>query len=469
MSDGRLILVADDEAPIRDLLRQFLVQEEYRVIEATSGQEVLQRIQADSPELVLMDVRMPELDGLEVLQRLEKQASRPPVVVMTAHGTSDTAIRAIQLGAYDYVTKPFELDDLLITIQRCFEHEALSTELELLREQVERDPSDRIIGNSSAMQQVYKLIGKVARSDASVLITGETGTGKELVARSLHFHSNYRHGPWVAVSCASLPETLLESELFGHEKGAFTSALTQRKGRFELANKGTLFLDEVGEISLNTQKKLLRVLQEREFERVGGSTTIKVDVRVIAATNADLQEAVAKKTFREDLFYRLNVINIKLPALRDRREDIPTLVQHFLSKYRIAPTSAPARITEDAIRALQGYHWPGNVRQLENVIQRAVVLSQGDVITRQHLLLEQGAATEFVDIKQKVQARVPLKNVVADVECQMILEALKVAQGNRSRVAQILGIYRRLLYSKMKEYGLEDEMAPYAEDDELAS
>ena len=469
MSEGRLILVADDEAAIRDLLRQFLVQEGYRVIEATSGQEVLQRIQADAPELVVMDVRMPELDGLEVLQRLEKQGSRPPVVVMTAHGTSDTAIRAIQLGAYDYVTKPFELDDLLITIQRCFEHEALSTELELLREQVERDPSDRIIGNSSAMQQVYKLIGKVARSEASVLLTGETGTGKELVARSLHFHSNYRHGPWVAVSCASLPETLLESELFGHEKGAFTSALTQRKGRFELANKGTLFLDEVGEISLNTQKKLLRVLQEREFERVGGSTTIKVDVRVIAATNADLQEAVAKKTFREDLFYRLNVINIKLPALRDRREDIPTLVQHFLSKYRIAPTSSPARITEDAIRALQGYHWPGNVRQLENVIQRAVVLSQGDVITRQHLLLEQGAATEFVDIKQKVQARVPLKNVVADVECQMILEALKVAQGNRSRAAQILGIYRRLLYSKMKEYGLEDEMAPSVEDDELAS
>ena len=416
-----------------------------------------------------MDVRMPELDGLEVLQRLEKQASRPPVVVMTAHGTSVTAIRAIQLGAYDYVTKPFELDDLLITIQRCFEHEALSAEVAILREQVERDPSDRIIGNSPAMQQVYKLIGKVARSDASILITGETGTGKELVARSLHFHSNYRHGPWVAVSCASLPETLLESELFGHEKGAFTSALTQRKGRFELANKGTLFLDEVGEISLNTQKKLLRVLQEREFERVGGSTTIKVDVRVIAATNADLQEAVAKKSFREDLFYRLNVINIRLPALRDRREDIPALVQHFLSKYRIAPTSPPARITEDAIRALQGYQWPGNVRQLENVIQRAVVLAQGDVITRQHLLLDQGTTTEFVDIKQKVQARVPLKNVVADVECQMILEALKVAQGNRSRAAQILGIYRRLLYSKMKEYGLDDELIPSTEDDELAS
>lgn len=459
MSEGKRILVADDEAAIRDLLHQFLAHEGYEVLEATTGQEVLDKIESESPELILMDVRMPELDGLEVLQRLEKQGSVPPIVVMTAHGTSDTAIRAIQLGAYDYVTKPFELDDLLITVQRCFEHEALSSQLELLREQVDRDPAERIIGNSAAMQQVYKLIGKVARSDASVLITGETGTGKELVARSLHFHSGRRNGPWVAVSCASLPETLLESELFGHEKGSFTSALTQRKGRFELANKGTLFLDEVGEISPNTQKKLLRVLQEREFERVGGSTAIKVDVRVLAATNADLSEGVRDKDFREDLFYRLNVINIKMPSLRDRREDIPSLVQYFLAKHRLSTNSPPARITEDAIRELYGYHWPGNVRQLENVIQRAVVLSQGEIITRQHLLLEQATITEFVDIKQKVQARIPLKNVIADVEKQMILEALAAARGNRSRAAQILGIYRGLLYSKMKEYELDDAVA----------
>jgi two-component system response regulator AtoC len=452
---GKQILVADDDPSIRDLLRSFLEAEGYRVSEARSGGEVMARLGNGRPDLLLMDLRMPELSGMEVLQTIHEQGLNIPAVLMTAFGTSSIAIKAIQLGAYDYIMKPFELDDVLVTIRRFFDYQDLASEVQSLRSQLGTyDPGERVVGHSPRMLDIYKTIGKVARTDATVLITGETGTGKELVAEVLHSNSLRRQGPLVKVACASLPETLLESELFGHEKGAFTGAYLQRRGRFELAHKGTIFLDEIGEMTLGTQKKLLRVLQEREFERVGGSIPIKVDTRVIAATNKSLADEVASGGFRADLYYRVNVIVMDMPPLRDRKEDIPLLVDHFLHKHRLTPGSQPARVSEDALSTLIRHDWPGNVRELENTVERAVVLAQGDVITAAHLLLSPVAERKFVDIEETIRRQVPMKDVVADVEKGLILEALRQAQGNRTQAAKTLGIYRRLLYAKMKEYGI---------------
>jgi two-component system response regulator AtoC len=380
-----------------------------------------------------------------------------PVLMMTAYGTSNIAIEAIQRGAYDYVTKPFELDDLLITVRRTLDHRDLALRVRSVDETI-RDPLDNIIGNTPAMQHVYKTIGRVARTDATILITGESGTGKELVAGALHFNSHRRSGPYVKVPCASLTETLLESELFGHEAGSFTSAVKTRKGRFEMADKGTIFLDEIGEMSLNTQKKLLRVLQEREFERVGSNSPIKVDTRVIAATNRDLAEEVAEGAFREDLYYRLNVIAVELPPLRERMDDVPLLVEHFLQKYRNDSPNNNPRISEEALDRMIDYQWPGNVRELENTIHRAIILARGSVITPQHIQFTgaPGKKNGEIDgqIADKVASGVPLKDIVAEVERQAIEAALEQANGNRSQAAKQLGIYRRLLYAKLKEYEL---------------
>jgi two-component system, NtrC family, response regulator AtoC len=452
----RHILVADDDPSIRTLLRTFLEGEGYAISEARTGNEVLSSISNGNKfDLLLMDLRMPELNGMDILQRINDQNLDVPVVLMTAFGTSNNAIKAIQLGAHDYITKPFELEDVLVAIQRFFEYQELSAEVKVLRSQVgARDPAERIVGRSGEMLDVYKTIGRVARTDATVLIAGETGTGKELVAETLHLNSLRRTGSLVKVACASLPETLLESELFGHEKGSFTSAYQLRKGRFELANKGTIFLDEIGEMSLGTQKKLLRVLQEREFERVGGSVPIKVDVRVIAATNKNLLDEVEASHFRADLYYRLNVITINMPPLRERKDDIPYLVDHFLDKHRFSPGAPPAKITEESMDVLLKHDWPGNVRELENTIERAVVLAQGGVITPHHLLLSPSSNNRIVDLEDRVHRHVSLPETVAEVEKQMIVEALKQAGGNRSTAAKILGIYRRLLYAKMKEYGI---------------
>ncbi len=452
----RHILIADDDASIRSLLRSFLEGEGYTISEARTGGEVVKLISnAHNVDLLLMDIQMPELSGLDILQRIGDQSLDVPVVMMTAFGTSNVAIKAIQMGAHDYISKPFELDDLLVAIQRFFEYLDLSAEVKVLRTQVgARDPSERVVGRSSAMLDVYKIIGRVARTDATVLITGETGTGKELVAEIIHLHSLRRTGPMIKVACASLPETLLESELFGHEKGSFTSAYALRKGRFELAHKGTIFLDEIGEMSLGTQKKLLRVLQDREFERVGGNTAIKIDTRVIAATNRDLLNEVEAGRFRADLYYRLNVITIKMPPLRDRRDDIPHLADHFLDKHRFSAGAPPAKLTEETLEALLQHNWPGNVRELENTIERAVVLAQGGVITPHHLLLSPSSIRRIIDIEDRVQRRVSLADTVSDVEKLMIAAALKQARGNRTVAARTLGMYRRLLYAKMKEYGI---------------
>ncbi len=459
-SDGtteRKVLVADDDAGVRSVLRDLFEGEGYQVTEVKSGTEVLTTLaRGDEFSLLIMDVRMPGIDGLEVLERMNKSGNETPVIMVTAHATASVGIRAMKGGAYDYVVKPFEVDEVLLLVERLFEHQALAAKVKTLEAGGPTDSRDRIVGQGPAMQRIYKTIGRVAGSDATVMVTGETGTGKELVANVLHNSSARRSGPLISVNCAALPDTLLESELFGHEKGAFTSAVAQRKGRFELANHGTIFLDEVGELSLTAQRKLLRVLQVGEFERVGGTATVKVDVRAITATNRDLEEEVHKGNFREDLFYRLNVITIHMPPLRDRLEDIPLLVEHFLDKYRYAPASPPTRISEEAMERLLAYDWPGNVRQLENEIQRAVVLSQGKVITSQLLSLEPGRTSSQIDLAERVRKGVPLADVMHDVEAMLLSEALRQSDGDRKETAQRLGLSLATLQSKIKEFNLND-------------
>jgi two-component system response regulator AtoC len=469
LADSRSILVVDDDADVRELLSDLLKESGYGVHLAKSGAEAQAALVKKLPDLVMMDVQLPDQDGLAVLRAIKQAHSDLEVIVMTAFGGSTTAIKAMEQGAYDYVTKPFEIEDLLATLKRVFEHAEMASEVSALRLELGKSAAERerIVGSSKPMLEVYKLIGKVASADATVLISGESGTGKELVAEALHRASKRNPHPLIKVSCAALPETLLETELFGHEKGSFTGAMTMRKGRFEMANKGTIFLDEIGEMTLGTQTKLLRILQEHQFERIGSSTPIKVDIRVIAATNRNLVEEVEANRFREDLYYRLNVIHIHMPPLRDRMEDVPLLVEHFLVKYRYAPGAIPTTITEDALRRLIDYDWPGNVRELENAIERAVVLSRGAPITGQHLpfgeqesrdrrrLARRGSReTDAAAIAGNGSTDGSFKDAVATFEKQLITEALERAGGDRTKAAEDLGIYRRLLTSKIKEHGL---------------
>ena len=438
------ILIADDDALIRSALRDAMSDEDHDVSEADSGEKVLTAF-ADknlAPELVIMDVRMPGKSGLDVLRELRATQQAPlPVLMMTGYGSSNVAIEAMQLGAYDYVTKPFELDDLIATVERFFHWRSLNTQVvELPNRSGEVDPTETIIGNSPAMQEVYKTIGRVARSDATVLITGETGTGKELVASVLHRSSSYARGPLIKVNCAALPETLLESELFGHEKGAFTGALGQRKGRFEMADKGTIFLDEIGEMSLSTQKKMLRVLQEREFERVGGSVSVKVDTRVISATNKHLPVEIDEGRFREDLYYRLNIISLHLPPLRDRMDDIPLLCEHFLHKHRFSVRSGPARLSQGALQELMSYHWPGNVRELENVVERAVILAQGSVISEQHIDFTAASGRQTLNVAQRLRDGADLDTILREVQREAVAEALRLSQGDEPAAAAMLNL-----------------------------
>jgi two-component system, NtrC family, response regulator AtoC len=504
MPDRREILLVDDDKDVLDLLSDLLTESSYAVRRATSGERALASVEKSRPDLVIMDVQLPDQDGVSVLRTLKRLHPELEVIVMTAFGGSSTAIQAIGDGAYDYVTKPFETDDLLATLRRVFERTEMAEvvanlSLELGKSAAKRE---RIVGSSKPMLEVYKVIGKVAASHATVMISGESGTGKELVAEAIHRASPRNAFPLVKVSCAALPETLLETELFGHERGSFTGAVAMRKGRFELANKGTIFLDEIGDMTLGTQTKLLRILQEREFERIGSNTSIKVDIRVIAATNRDLAEEVDRSRFREDLYYRLNVIHIHMPTLRERKDDIPALVEHFLTKYRSSQDAPPSTITEQALAQLVAYDWPGNVRELENAVERAVVLSRGDPITLEHLPFAEPAAkgarrasgtkagkadkageapTTTATARATatppagggngssapgaeapgpdegavvVGAPSPFKRQVADLERRLILEALERAGGNRTRAAEELGIYRRLLYDKMREFGL---------------
>ncbi len=436
------ILIADDSDAIRDVLNEALQDEGYDITEVASGDAVIEAFNesnGSAPDLALMDIRMPGKDGLEVLRTLRSTRDNElPIIVMTAFGSASTAIEAMKLGAFDYIAKPFELDEVTVAVERFFERRDLSERV--VRMMAESNKDEILIGDSPAMQDVYKTVGRVARSDATVLVLGETGTGKELVATVMHRNSTYSAGPLIKVNCASLPETLLESELFGHEKGAFTGAVAQRKGRFELANKGTIFLDEIGETTLSTQKKLLRVLQEREFERVGGTNTIKIDTRIIAATNKDLTREIETGNFREDLFYRLNVIAINLPALRERHSDIPLLVEHFVNKHRYGRGAAPARISQEAMSRLMNHDWPGNVRELENTIERAVIMARGGVIVAEHITFPgQDTRRTVLDVVQAISDGMSLPTFLREAETRYVREALRQAGGNVSVAAGLMG------------------------------
>jgi two-component system response regulator AtoC len=449
------VLIADDDASIRALLKDMLADEGYETIEVKSGADVLRAVPKVEPNLIMLDVRMPDMDGIEVLRRLSSQGQKIPVLMMTAFGSASSAIEATKLGAHDYLTKPFaDIDEVLNRVRRVFEYQSMATEVRKLRAELGRDLSERMIGNSQRMQDIYKTIGMISQTDANVLIMGETGAGKEVVADTIHHHSNYRNGPLVKVNLTALPETLVESELFGHEKGSFTGAVAQRKGRFEMAHKGTIFLDEIGDMTLSTQRKLLRVLQDKQFERVGGSTAVKVDCRIVAATNRNLKEEVDAGRFREDLYYRLNVVTIHVPPLRERKDDIPLLTEHFLVKFRYTPTSPPARISEEAMQTLVNYDWPGNVRQLEHTIERAVIMARGGIITSQHLALDETEELSFVDINQRLQQGQSMPEVLAEVERKLLSKAIDRTKGNRHAAAKMLGIDIATLERGLMEHRL---------------
>jgi two-component system NtrC family response regulator len=449
MADPFRILVVDDEPAQRELVGGFLRKHGFEVVEAGGGKEAVARFKQEAFDLVLTDQRMPDLSGLEVLEAVRSTSPETAVVIITAYGTIETAVSAVKAGAADYLTKPLNLDDLLHRVHRVRERQRLVAENRELREALaERHRVEGIIGDSGRMQEVLSLVRRVAPSDATVLIRGESGTGKELIARALHYASPRAAGPLVKVNCAALAESLLEAELFGHEKGAFTGAVASRKGRFELADGGSIFLDEIGDLPPHLQVKLLRVLQEREFERVGSSRPIKVDVRLLAATHRNLEALVREGRFREDLYYRINVVTIMLPPLRERREDLPPLIEHFLRAFAGKNGKTVRGLTREAREALLRYDYPGNIRELENLMERAVVLTRDDVIGVEDLPL----ALETPASGSGEEAG--LIAAVEGLERRMIREALAKADGTQTRAAELLGISERVLRYKLKKYGL---------------
>lgn len=445
------VLVADDEKNMRWVLAQALEAEDFEVVQAADGREALAAAADTEPDLMILDHRMPKPDGMEVLRRLRAGGNKVPIIMLTAHGDVEQAVEAMKAGATEYLTKPFDLEELKLAIEKALRMRGLAAEVERLREELDREYDvEGIVAAEPKMRGVIESIRKVAPTSATVLIYGESGTGKELVARAIHRLSERADRPFVSVSAGALPETLLESELFGYEKGAFTGAMTAKPGRFELANGGTLFLDEIGDISLAVQVKLLRVLQERRFERLGGTRSIEVDVRVVAATNRDLQQLIAEGGFRDDLFYRLNVVPLTLPPLRSRSKDIPPLVADFLEKSK----AGAKRITPEAIEALVTYQWPGNIRELENTIERVVILSHGDEIGLDDLPLE---------IRLNSRACVPAAAGFAlpedgidieEVELDLVRQALVRSGGSIPKAAKLLGLTARTLEARMRRFGL---------------
>ena len=443
------ILVVDDEVNAREALVELLREEGFDVESAADGERALSLMADFEPEVILTDLKMPVLDGIGLLKQGKALSPHTTFVVMTAFGSIDTAVEAIKAGAENYITKPLDMGELLALLGRALEKARLSTEAASLRAQLqERHSFESIIGDHPSMQRVFKLIGQVARSRATVLIAGETGTGKELIAAAVHHHSPRRSGPFVRLNCASLAESLLESELFGHERGAFTGAHSRRMGRFEQARNGTLFLDEVSEIPMPLQVKLLRFLQERQFERVGGNETLTVDVRMVAASNLNLAEMVKEGTFREDLYYRLNVVQIDVPPLRARRSDIPLLAEFFLRKHAQEDGLPARRLSNDAISALLSYPWPGNVRELENAMERAVVLAEGETITGESL----PALTTSSHVDD-LAVLVP-GLTLAELERIAIMQALDACGGDTQKTADMLCISRRKVQYRLREWGI---------------
>jgi DNA-binding NtrC family response regulator len=447
------ILIIEDKESMAQMLKETLELEGYGVIIARDGAEGIKRIKDSKVDAVLTDLKLPKKDGLEVLKTSKEENPLTPVIVMTAFGSIETAVNAMKLGAYDFMTKPLDTDHLLMLIKRSLENQRLITENMLLKDELSHQfGMPRIIGKSPVMLAVADNIQKVAPAKTTVLLLGESGTGKELFARAIHFLSPRKEHPFVPINCAAIPRELLESELFGYEKGAFTGAGEKKLGKFELANKGTVFLDEIGEMDMALQSKVLRTLQEGEIERIGGTNLIKVDIRIIAASNKDLEAGVTDKTFREDLYYRLSVFPITIPSLRERKDDIPALVEHFISKYSAEMKIAQKNITSDALESLKSYSWKGNVRELENVIERSLILCEGDTITQEHLRFNAPLQDIPLDGTLDETAKAALKIA----ESQRIKIALQDTGGNKSRAAELLKVSYKTLLTKIKEYKIEN-------------
>lgn len=445
------ILLIDDDDSLRRVMEFSLTEAGHKVQTAASGEDGLRLFEKDSFDAVITDITMPGMSGMEVLAKVRRRDAHIPVIVITAYGTIESAVLAMKQGAFDYITKPVSRDELRLTLEKAVRMRRLEKEnVELRAEVTDRYSFESIIGGSEKMKEVLDLAGRVAASDASLLITGETGTGKELLAKGVHFNSRRADGPFVAVNCAAIPETLIESELFGHVKGAFTGAVRDKEGKFELADGGTLFLDEIGDLRIDLQAKILRTLQEREVDRVGGGKPVAVDARVIAATNKDIERAVKEGAFREDLYYRLNVITLSIPPLRERKEDIPLLVNHFLKKFN---KDAGVLMDAAALSALTAYGWPGNVRELENVIERASVLKRGPLITREEL--PEKLKKEKMGVEDII-LNLPEQGIsLEDLEKSLIIKALEKHKGNQTRAAEFLGITRPTLIYRMEKFGLK--------------
>jgi two-component system, NtrC family, response regulator AtoC len=445
------VLVVDDKLTVRRLIFEVATKAGYQAYLAENGLKALELTRTNRPSVIIMDIKMPGMDGLEAFKIIHQEYPEIPIILMTAYGTIDTAIEAMKMGAFDYLVKPSNVDEIRNVLARALQMRCMrDEELALKGERKNQYQLNNIIGKSASMQNVYKIVGRVAQTNATVLITGESGSGKELIAKTIHTNSVQRDGPFIKVNCGALPEGLVESELFGYEKGAFTGATARKLGRFELANKGTIFLDEIGELPSLMQVKLLRVLQEREFDRVGGTETIKVDVRIIAATNRNLEESVRKGEFRDDLYYRLKVVPIHVPALRQRAEDIPLFVDHFIRQFAFEAHLEVPLITSEAMNLLCQYSWPGNVRELANVLERAVILSQGIVDVPDLPGLLPSNEQSVVSVSETNT----LKDSMRRVEKQIIANMLKQHNGNKVKTAQALDISRRALLYKIVEHGL---------------
>jgi len=449
------ILVIEDKSAMQQMLAATLTTEGYEVELASDGEEGISRTKDKRFDIVLTDLKLPGADGLQVLSEIKKSDPEAPVIVMTAYATVENAVQAIKMGAFDFLTKPFDTDRLSILIKRALETRRLIAENTLLREELAQTIGlNEIIGKSEKMMQASELVQKVAPSDTTVLLQGESGTGKELFARAIHHLSPRRNGPYVAINCAAIPRELLENELFGSERGAFTSSISRKMGKFEIAEQGTIFLDEVGDLDISLQAKLLRVLQEKKFERLGGTKTINVNVRVVAATNMDLREAIARKTFREDLFYRLSVFPVTIPPLRERPEDIPALADYFIQRFSSEMKKKPVKLSREALALLDKYHWPGNVRELENTIERAIILCDGKTLTPEHLAIRLPRNGE-VSLREGAGLKEVGAMAQAEAEKSLIRRILNQTNGNKRKTAEILKIDYTTLFEKLKKYGLQ--------------
>lgn len=474
MKKIQTILIVDDDKSIRYSLKRML-EADYSILTAQNGEEALAQFREGVPDLILMDIKMPGRNGMEILKEIKSIDPKSLVILMTAYGTTETAIEAMKYGAFDYILKPFPIPQMRQLVEK-----ALALR-KLMKEGVSYSPladlegeEERIVGSSPKMQEIYKMIGQIAPSEVTVLLRGESGTGKELMARAIYHHSLRSSQPFLPVNCAAIPDTLLESELFGHEKGAFTGAISRRIGKLEQCQGGTIFLDEIGDMSLSTQAKLLRVLQEKTFERLGGGETIKVDIRFIVATNKDLEEAISKGKFREDLYYRLNVVSLMIPPLRERKEDLPQLISYFLRRFNRELRKRVVGITPSAMEKMMAYGWPGNVRQLENVLKRAMILCQGEWILEDQLSLERGWGKEEAEgewskrtiedlldalFDELSKGRIPQDlDIISILERGLILRALQKTKGNQLKAASLLGIHRSTLRGKMEKYNIKKEV-----------